>query len=285
MTNELEGKVALVTGAARGQGRAHALTLARHGAHIIAVDIADQISTVPYPLSTVDDLAATADGVENLKRRVLSVRADVRSQEQIDRAVNEGLAEFGQIDILIANAGIWSIAPFWELSESQWSDMIEINLGGIWRSAKAVAPHMMTRKSGAMVMTSSMNGFEPGTGYAHYVAAKHGVIGLMKNVALELAPYGIRCNAICPGAVDTPMLNWQGAYDLLAGHESGSREDALESGRSFHALSGVTLLDPQVSADAALWLVSEGAAAVTGVALPVDAGHLLLLGTNRAPAD
>jgi len=281
----LEGKVALVTGAARGQGRAHALTLARNGADIIAVDIADQINTVPYPMGTPDDLAGTSKGVEDLDRRVITVQADVRSQEQIDQAVSRGLAEFGQIDILIANAGVWAMKPFWELTEADWSDMIGTNLSGVWRSAKAVAQHMIERKTGAIVMTSSVNGLEPGVNYAHYVSAKHGVIGLMKSVALELAPHGIRCNAICPGAIDTGMTNWQGAWDMFAGHEGGTREDQLAGGRHFHALKGVSMLSPQVLADAALWLVSDGAAAVTGVALPVDAGHLLLTGMNSAPVD
>lgn len=281
----LEGKVALVTGAGRGQGRSHALTLARNGADIIAVDIADQIDTVPYGLSTPDDLAQTASEIEALDRRVLSVQADVRSQEQLDAAVSGGLAEFGQIDILIANAGIWGMVPFWEITEAQWGNVIGTNLSGVWRSAKAVAPHMIERKTGAIVMTSSINGLEPGMNYAHYVTAKHGVIGLMRNVALELAPYGIRCNAICPGAIDTGMTNWQGAYDMFAGHEGGTREDLLVGGKSFHALKGAGMLDPQVLADAALWLVSDGAAAVTGVALPVDAGHMLLTGINTAPVD
>lgn len=279
----LEGKVALVTGAARGQGRAHALTLARNGADVIAVDIADQVDSVPYPLSTPQDLADTGKAIEDLDRRVVTVQADVRSQEQLDEAVRRGLAEFDRIDILIANAGIWTMTPFWELTETQWSDMIETNLSGVWRSAKAVAAHMIERQTGAIVMTSSVNGLEPGMNYAHYVTAKHGVIGLMRNVALELAPHGIRCNAICPGAIDTGMTNWQGAYDMFAGHEGGTREDLLAGGPHFHALKGAGMLDPQVLADAALWLVSDGAAAVTGVALPVDAGHMLLTGSNPNP--
>lgn len=196
-----------MTGAARGQGRAHALTLARHGADIIAVDIASQIDSAPYGLSTPDNLAQTASDIEALDRRVLGVQADVRSQDQLDAAVSRGLAEFGQIDILIANAGIWAMAPFWEITETQWADMIGTNLSGVWRSAKAVAPHMIERKTGAIVMTSSVNGLEPGMNYAHYVTAKHGVIGLMRNVALELAPHGIRCNAISPGAIDTGAID------------------------------------------------------------------------------
>src|SRR5882757_3599932 len=142
---DLRGKVALVTGAARGQGRAHATTLARHGADVIAVDIATQIDTVPYSLGTDEDLAETAKAVEELDRRVLTVRADVRSQAQLDDTVRHGLAEFGRIDILLANAGIFGLTPFWEITDAEWDNMIATNRSGVWRSAKAVAPHMMER--------------------------------------------------------------------------------------------------------------------------------------------
>lgn len=279
----LDGKVALITGAARGQGRAHATTLAREGADIVAVDIAAQISTVEYPMSTEDDLARTVEEVEALDRRALGIAADVRSQQALDDTVARGIAELGQIDILVANAGIHSLAPFWQMTEQMWDDMLAVNLTGVWKSAKAVAPHMIERGKGAIVMTSSINGLEPGANYAHYVSAKHGVIGLMGTVALELAPHGIRCNAVCPGAIDTGMTNWQGAYDMMAGHPGGTREEMEQGGRHFHALKGKGFMPPEVIANAALWLVSDEAAAVTGVAVPVDAGHLALPGYNHAP--
>jgi len=278
----LEGKVAFVTGAARGQGRCHALTLARAGADIIALDLAESIDTVPFPGATKDELAETVRDIEALGQRALSVQADVRSQAQLDEAVARGIAEFGKIDILIANAGIWGLAPFWEITDNEWDNMIDINLSGVWRSTKAVTPHMIERGSGVIIMTSSINGMEPCMNYAHYVAAKHGVLGLMRNVALELAPHGIRCNAVCPGAVDTVMLNWQGAYDLFAGHEGGTRDDFVRAGHSFHALKDVGMLDPQVVADATLWLVSDQASVITGVALPIEAGHMLLTGSSNA---
>jgi NADP-dependent 3-hydroxy acid dehydrogenase YdfG len=184
----LDGKVALITGGSRGQGRAHAVTCAREGADVIIVDIAGQLATVPYQMARQDDLDETAKQVEALDRRILAIKGDVRDQAQLDAAVAQGFAEFGQIDILIANAGIWTQAPFWELTDDQWDEMIGVNLTGVWKSAKAVAPHMIERRSGSIVITSSTNGIEPGLNYAHYVAAKHGVIGLMKNIALELAP-------------------------------------------------------------------------------------------------
>jgi SDR family mycofactocin-dependent oxidoreductase len=279
----LEGKVALITGGARGQGRAHALAYAREGADVVVADIADQMATVPYPMGTQEGLDETVRLVEKLDRRAVAVRADVRSQEQLDAAVQRTLSEFGRLDLVAANAGIWSMAPFWELTEDQWEDMIATNLTGVWKTAKAVAPHLIEQGSGSIVMTSSVNGLEPGMNYAHYVSAKHAVIGLMKNVALELAPHGVRCNAICPGAIDTGMTNWQGAYDMFAGHEGGTREDLLAGGGSFHALRNTGIMDPEVIANAALWLHSDLAAKVTGVALPVDGGHMLLTGVNLTP--
>jgi SDR family mycofactocin-dependent oxidoreductase len=279
----LDGKVAFVTGAARGQGRAHATTLARSGADLILLDVPHGISSVEYAMPSSEDLAQTAKLVEEQGGRAIAIEGDVRSQDSIDAAVRAGLEAFGQIDILIANAGIYSVTPFWELTELQWSEVIETNLGGVWRSAKAVTPHMIERNTGVIIMTSSVNGLEPGATYAHYCASKYGVIGLMKTVALELAPYGVRCNAICPGATDTGMLNSQSVYDSFAGHPGGTRDDLLRAGGTFHALKGVNVLDPQVTADAALWLVSDGAAAVTGIELPVDAGHLVLPHYNHNP--
>jgi SDR family mycofactocin-dependent oxidoreductase len=280
----LDGKVALITGGSRGQGRAHAVTCAREGADVIIADIADQLATVGYKMATQDDLDETVKLVEAYDRRALAVRADVRDQRQVDDAVARGIAELGKIDILIANAGIFSRAPFWELTDEQWEEMIGVNLTGVWKSAKAVAPHMIARGSGSIVITSSTNAWEAGLNYAHYVAAKHGVVGLMKNIALELAPHGIRCNSISPGAIKTPMTDNQDAWDMFAGHPGGTEAEMIESGYHFPALKGTTFLDPQVIADTALYLNSDLAAKVTGVTIPVDAGHLLLAPYNLTPA-
>ncbi|THJ71353.1 mycofactocin-coupled SDR family oxidoreductase [Candidatus Frankia alpina] len=284
----LEGKVALITGGSRGQGRAHAVTCAREGADVIIVDITEQLSTVAYKMAVQADFDETVAQVEALGRRALAIRADVRSQSELDDAVAQGLAEFGRIDILIANAGIWTQAPFWKLTEDQWEEMISVNLTGVWKSAKAITPHMIERQSGSIVITSivitsSVNGLEPGQNYAHYVSAKHGVIGLMKNIALELAPYGIRCNSINPGAILTPMTDHQAAWDMFAGHPGGTEADMIEGGYHYGALKGTTFLDPQAIADTALYLNSDLAANVTGVTIPVDAGHLLIAGVNATP--
>lgn len=283
MPGLLEGKVVFITGGARGQGRAHALVSAREGADVIVVDVADQIATVRYSMSTPEDLAETVRQVEALDRRAVAIKADVRSQEQLDSAVAEGIAKLGKIDILIANAGILSLGAFWELTDQQWDDMISTNLTGVWHAAKAVTPHMIERGSGSMVLTSSINGIEPATNYAHYVASKFGIRGLSKNIALELAPYGIRCNSVHPGAIDTGMTNNQMVYDMMAGHVGGTEDDFYSGGYSNHALRGHSMLPPEVIANAALFLNSDLAESVTGVELPVDAGHMIMPGINLAP--
>ncbi|WP_300014048.1 mycofactocin-coupled SDR family oxidoreductase [Pseudonocardia sp.] len=280
----LEGKTALITGGARGQGRAHALTCAREGADVVLVDITDPVATVPYETATAQDMEQTVKEVEAHDRRALAVTGDVRSQADLDAAVERGVGEFGKIDILIANAGIWGLKPLWEMDEATWSEMLDINLSGVFRSVRAVTPHMMERGTGSIVITSSINGLEPAQNYVHYVSAKHGLIGLMKNVALELAPYGVRANAISPGAIDTPMTDHQTAYDMFAGHEGGTREERYEGAYGFHALKGAGFLPAQAIADTALYLNSDLAAAVTGVVIPVDAGHMVLPGMNPAPA-
>lgn len=280
----LQGKVALVTGAARGQGRAHAVTLAREGADVVAVDIDRQIDSVPYDTARGDDLQETVAAVEALDRRIVARTADVRSSAALEAAVAAGLAEFGRIDVLVANAGIYSMAPLWEMDDEQWQDVVDVNLTGVWRSMKAVAPHMMERRTGSIVLTSSVNGFEGNPGAAHYAATKHAVLGLMRSAALELGPHGVRVNAVCPGLIDTPMTNWPGIYDKMAGRPGGDRTDYEASARHFGVLAGQGALPPEVVAHAAAYLASEEAAAITGQTVVVDSGHLALAGYNPAPA-
>jgi SDR family mycofactocin-dependent oxidoreductase len=279
----LDGKVVFITGGARGQGRAHAVASAREGANVALLDVAHDIDTVGYPLGTADELAHTVALVEREGRRALGFTGDVRSQTDLDSAVATTISTFGKIDAMVANAGIWATGSFWELSDDQWSDMIGVCLTGVWRSAKAVAPHMIERQSGSIVMTSSVDGLEPGGIYSHYTAAKHGVIGLMKSVALELAPHGARCNSVNPGAVDTPMLDNQPGYDLISGHPNGSRDDLVEGGHRFNVLKGTALLDPMEIANTAVYLNSDLASKVTGATMLVDAGHMLLTGYNHDP--
>ena len=283
----LDGKVALITGAARGQGRAHALRLAEEGADVVAVDIledaAGDIGYLPYEISRKEDLDETVARVESLGRRGIAVQADVRSQDGLDKAVERGISELGKIDVLVANAGIVSMESFWEMTEEMWKDMIDINLSGMWRSAKAVAPHMIECRRGSIVMIGSANSFEPTFGHTHYVAAKHGVVGLMRNVALEMAPYDVRCNAVCPGAIDTAMLNNPAMYERFAGSGEPTRKNAIESVRHYNLLNDRSMLPPEAISNAVLWLASDEAEHVTGVALSVDAGHTILPGYNPNP--
>lgn len=281
----LDGKVVMVTGGSRGQGRAHAVTSAREGADVIIIDTLEQISTVAYPMATQEDIDETVRQVEALDRRIVAITGDVRRQADLDRAVAAGIAQFGKIDALIANAGIFSLAPAHELSEEAWDDMIAVNLTGVWKSAKAVLPHMMSQGGGSIVITSSINGLEPGANYVHYCASKYGVVGVMQTLALEYARHGIRVNSVHPGAILTPMTSWQGVWDMMSGKPAGTgtEADMLDAGYSFHALKGHGFMSPQVIADAALWLNSDLASAVTGITVPVDAGHLLQPGYNPDP--
>jgi SDR family mycofactocin-dependent oxidoreductase len=281
--NLLDNKVALITGAAHGQGRAHAVASARNGADIVLFDAPGQLSTVPYGMGTRSGLDETAALVEKEGRRAVVVTGDVRSQADLDSAVAAGLSTFGGIDILIANAGIWYTTPLQDLTEDQWAQTIDTNLGGVWRSVKAVAPHMIERQAGSIVLVASINGLESGPGYAHYAASKHGVLGFMKSAAVELGTHGIRVNALCPGPTRTPMTDHQDAWDLFHGGPGGTPADMYDAGYNFMALKGVNWLEPEDQADVALFLNSDLARRITGAALQCDAGHLVLPGHNHNP--
>jgi SDR family mycofactocin-dependent oxidoreductase len=278
----LSGKTALITGAGRGQGRAHAVALASEGANIVAVDIGHGIESVPYALATEEDLARTAEEVTRAGGSIVTAAADVRDQASLAAAVDAALARFGAIDICVANAGIFSVAPIWDMSEQQWTQMIDVNLSGVWRTAKAVLPHMIERRRGSLVLIASVNALEPGAGTGHYTSAKHGVIGLCRSIALEAAAYGVRCNAICPGSVDTEMLRWPEMYNWLSGKESGGTYlDLRKAGARYHALAPADVMPPDDISGAVLFLSSDLARSVTGIALPVDRGHLILPKTNQ----
>jgi SDR family mycofactocin-dependent oxidoreductase len=269
----VQGKVAFITGAARGQGRSHAVRLAEEGADIIAVDLCEDLASVNYPLSTPEDLAQTAALVEALDRRIITRIADVRDLGQLQDAVQAGLSEFGRIDIAVANAGILSQAPAWELSVDDWQEMIDINLTGVWKTARAVIPTMLEAGGGgAIVLTSSNAGLIAFPNLAHYTAAKHGVTGLMKTLAIELAPYMIRVNSVHPTTVDTPMVDNPASYELLMGGLKGAtREDAEANMKAINALP-IPWVEAIDISNAVLYLVSDEARYVTGIALPVDAG-------------
>lgn len=277
----LDGKVAFITGAARGQGLAHATALAEEGATVVLVDICEQISSVPYGLATEEDLTLAEKTVEAVGGRVLAKKVDARSQEQLDDVVAQVISEFGSIDVVVVNHGIWTRASLWDLEESDWQDTLDVNLTGVWKVLKAVAPQLNKQRSGSVILTSSVNGLEGQAGSAHYTAAKHGVLGLMKSAALEFAPYGVRVNAICPGFVDTPMTNWQGCYDMTGGQAGSTRENHEKNAHHWHAIGG--LIQPSQISGAVVFLASDSASRITGVTLPVDAGHMVLSTFNPAP--
>jgi NAD(P)-dependent dehydrogenase (short-subunit alcohol dehydrogenase family) len=201
----------------------------------------------------------------------------------LDAAVAHGIEQFGKIDILIANAGVLHSKPYWEITEQEWDDVIDVNLSGAWHSAKAVARHMISRLTGTIVFTSSIRGLEPGMNSAHYVASKHGVLGLMKAVAMELAPYGVRVNAVLPSGVHTPMGDNPAERARIVGHEGATPDEYMEASRRWYALRGRTALPPSAIADAMMWLVSDEASHVTGIQLIVDGGSSLLPRANPRP--
>jgi SDR family mycofactocin-dependent oxidoreductase len=270
---KLDGKVALITGGARGQGRSHALTLAGEGADIVVCDVASQLSTVPYPMATEADLNETARLIEGLNRRCIAVKADVRDSSQMQAVVERALSEFGKIDILIANAGILSYAPAWELTESQWDDVLDTNLKGVWLATRAVIPCMMERHSGRIICIASAAGLHGFANLAHYTAAKHGVIGLVRALAIELAPHTITVNAVCPSVVNTDIVMNPETFRLFAGGKDATLEEVTPIFQELNLLP-IPWIEPQDVSHAVLWLASDDARYVTGVALPVDAGFL-----------
>lgn len=274
MAGRLEGKVAFITGAARGQGRSHAVRLAQEGADIIAIDVCEPIAHNAAGGATEAELAETAALVEALDRRIVAIKADVRDAEQLQRAVEEGVAQLGRLDIVSANAGIAGTPAMAEdLPEDQWQDMININLSGVWRTAKVAIPHLKAAGGGSIVITSSVAGLKGFGNLAHYVSAKHGVVGLMRSLATELAPFNIRVNSIHPTQVDTPMIMNDTIFELFSPGKP-SKDVFAEVSKSMNSLP-IPWVDPVDISNALLFLASDEARYITGVPLPVDAGALL----------
>ena len=275
MAGRMEGKVAFITGAARGQGRSHAIRMAQEGADIIAVDICADIATVTpyYPLATEDELAETVRAVEALDRRIVAKKADVRDLDGLQAAFDAGVAELGRVDTVVANAGIATYGLAWELSGEQWKDMIDVNLTGVFHTAKVAIPTMIEAgRGGSIMFTSSIGGLKGIQHVAHYVAAKHGIVGLMRTLANELGPHSIRVNTIHPTNVDTIMIQNPGTYAMFSpGDPEPSQEKAMPGFMSLNTLP-VPWIETSDISNAVLWLASDEARYVTGVTLPVDAG-------------
>lgn len=272
----MTGKVAFITGAARGQGRAHAVRLAEEGADIVAVDVLADNAEVSYPLATMEDMSETQRLVEATGRRIVVSRGDVRDQGELDEAVTAGLEAFGHIDVLCANAGIsGEKGPSWERSAESFQEVLQVNLVGAWRTVKAVVPHMIAAdRGGAIVFVNSTLGLKGAAGMGAYTSSKHGLLGLMRTLAIELAPHNIRVNSVHPTGVGTNMIlnpaTWKHFRPDL---EEPTLDDAVGRFEGLNLLP-VPWVESVDVANAVLWLASDEARYVTGAMLPVDAGNL-----------
>ncbi|ORW06635.1 mycofactocin-coupled SDR family oxidoreductase [Mycobacterium kyorinense] len=277
MAGRVEGKVAFITGAARGQGRSHAVRLAQEGADIIAVDICKQIDSVQIPLSTPEDLAETADLVKGLNRRIYTAEVDVRDYDALKAAVDAGVDQFGRLDIIVANAGIGNGgATLDKTSERDWTDMIDVNLSGVWKTVKAGVPHILAGgRGGSIILTSSVGGLKAYPHTGHYVAAKHGVVGLMRTFAVELGQHMIRVNSVHPTNVNTPLFLNEGTMKLFRPDlENPGPDDMKVVAQMMHTLP-IGWVEPEDISNAVLFLASDESRYITGVTLPVDAGSCL----------
>lgn len=273
----LDGKVVFITGVARGQGRSHAIRFAEEGADIIGIDVVEPIAGSTSPAATQAEMDETVAAVEALDRRIIATKADVRDLGQIKAAVDAGVAQLGRLDVVIANAGVSTfMGPAEGLTEEAFVDMVDINLTGVWRSCAAAIPHIKAGgRGGSIIMTSSVAGLMAYGNVAHYVAAKHGVVGLMRTLALELAPDQIRVNSIHPTTVDTPMVNNEATFRLFRPDvENPGVDDFLEAAKVMNAMP-VGWVEAVDISNAMVWLASDEARYVTGVTLPVDAGALI----------
>jgi SDR family mycofactocin-dependent oxidoreductase len=267
-----DGKVVLITGGARGQGRSHALKFASEGADVAFCDIAAQIDTVPYTMSRPADLDETVKLVEELDRRCVGAVADVRDLGQMQAFVDRAKTELGRVDFLLANAGIFSFGTIAELDDTTWQDMIDTNLTGVFHAMRAVVPTMIEQGFGRIVATSSMAGKLGFANVGHYVAAKWGVIGLVKSLALEVAANGITVNAICPTNVATDMIQNAAAYKLfLPDVENPTKEEAAAAFQTLNAIP-IPWVEPVDISNAMAFLCSDDARYITGETIAVAAG-------------
>ena len=278
MAGRVEGKVAFVTGAAHGQGRSHAVRLAQEGADIIAIDVCKRIvENSPIPPATPEELAETADLVKGLNRRIYTAEVDVRDYDAMKAAVDAGVEELGRLDIIVANAGIGNGGDTLDqCSEHDWQEMIDVNLSGVWKTVKAGVPHLIKGgNGGSIILTSSVGGLKAYPHCGNYVAAKHGVVGLMRSFAVELGQHNIRVNSVHPTHVSTGMIMNEGTWKLFRPDlENPGPDDMAPICQMFHTLP-VLWVDAVDISNAVLFFASDEARYVTGVTLPVDAGSCL----------
>ena len=268
MAGRVAGKVAFITGAARGQGRSHAIRLAEEGADIIAVDICEDIASVGYGLATEADLAETVKAVEALDRRIFARKADVRDLQGLKAAVDAGVAELGKLDIVSANAGICTVQTWDEVTPAVWQDTLNTNLTGVWNTMVVAAPHLIANGGGSIICTSSTAGIKGLPFLAPYVAAKHGVVGIARSMANELARHNIRVNTVHPTGVQTPMMEGLGGLDPILGKDP-------QLGPIFMNTFPIEIVEPVDISNAVLFLASDEARYVTGLEFTVDAGNTI----------
>lgn len=278
MAGRVEGKVAFITGAARGQGRSHAVRLAEEGADIIAIDICGPVSSNPQIApATRDDLAETADLVKQLNRRIVTAEVDVRDYAAVKAAVDNGVEQLGRLDIICANAGIGNGGQTLDhTSEEDWTDMIDVNLSGVWKSVKAAVPHLISQgQGGSIILTSSVGGLKAYPHTGHYIAAKHGVVGLMRTFAVELGHHSIRVNSVHPTNVNTPLFMNEGTMKLFRPDlENPGPDDMKVVAQMMHVLP-VGWVEPVDISNVVLFLASDESRYVTGLPMTVDAGSML----------
>lgn len=276
--SELQGKTAIVSGAARGQGRSHAINLARAGVNVAVFDVCANIGTV-YDGATKEDLEVTQRLVEAHGVRAVAEVLDVRDYAGVQDFTNRAVETFGSIEILLANAGIQTMAPAYELTPETWNTTIDVDLTGVFNTVRAVLPHMIEKRYGRIVATSSMGGRQAYGNCAHYIAAKFGVVGFVKGTAIDAGPYGVTVNAICPTSVDTHLIKHQQVYDLFAPEmENPTLEDIKPRMNMMHP-QNVPWIECQDVSDAVMFLVSDRAKFITGEAMTVSAG---LIASNSA---
>ena len=278
MSGRVEGKVAFITGAARGQGRSHAVRLAQEGADIIAVDICKPVSSnSEIPPSTSDDLAETADLVKGLDRRIVSAEVDVRDYNALKAAADDGVEQLGRLDIICANAGIGNGGQTLDkTSEDDWQDMIDVNLSGVWKTVKAGVPHLISQgQGGSIIVTSSVGGLKAYPHTGHYIAAKHGVVGLMRTFAVELGQHFIRVNSVHPTNVNTPMFMNDGTMKLFRPDLKNPGPDDLKVAAQFMHVLPIGWVEPVDISNAVLFLASDESRYITGLPVTVDAGSML----------
>jgi SDR family mycofactocin-dependent oxidoreductase len=271
----LDGKVAFVTGAARGQGRAHAVRLAREGADIIALDLCASVSdTILYPPATPEDLAETTRAIEEHGRKVLAREVDIRDSTALSTLVTDGVEQFGRLDVVVANAGVLSWGRLWELSDEEWDTVIDVNLSGTWRTLRASIPAMIeAHNGGSIVVVSSTTGLKATPGNGHYSAAKHGLVAITSSLSLELAEFGIRVNSIHPYAVQTPMTDGTAMMNLFEKHPTYLPSfPPVPLKRQGVASDPEQHMAPEEVSDVVAWLAGDGSAAISGSHIAVDRG-------------